>query len=648
MRPWFLVLTLSITFLLGGVISMPQTSGAAPTSGYGALYAVDGINNTTGNLYVLDPSNASVLNTVGPLDSPIRSIDIDPTTGILYGLRSHLNAAALSKAQLVTIDKNTAATTFLTDITVLYPDGTPMNLNVNGGQEYFGMGGMTFTPDGRLYSFVRTGDQNYGQVCRMDIGAGTCQLLSDTWYAECAFGMGMAVSLTEQFLLAPTGDTFDDLNPIEVDTTCGLLIGLSEANSNPDVVATFPTQADYDAEGRGGVNGRFLAIQGMDYNCDGSTLYASIFDDQHVYIDVNDYDAGSILSTIDPTTGYVDDIGIIPSEVFSIGPPTNRDNITAITGIAFDCYVPLTLTLSKSFNPTSVPVTNNSVANFAIDNSASSAAITNVDIRDEFPAGLLVGSLSSVNPNVVGIYSSNNCSVSANPDMVLNDSIVDFTVASVPAGEICNVYVNVWSQQTGEYCNPDELVTVFTSDQTGNLEPDFTTPCVTFTEETVNFTLFDPAISKIGQLAVGQVGVTGEQIEWVVTLSNTSGVTGNNVIVTDVIDSRMIVENVVATGGDVSINGQAVTITYANLFPGQSVRFSIFITVLDGLFVTNTACVTAANQGAEECATANVLGTDLPDALPQTGKSPWSALRLPLMIFCGLLSLAAIRRKLVA
>lgn len=160
-------------------------------------------------------------------------------------------------------------------------------------------------------------------------------------------------------------------------------------------------------------------------------------------------------------------------------------------------------------------------------------------------------------------------------------------------------------------------------------------------------TVFDPSISKVGVLQPGKVGVTGEQVEWIVSVTNVSGVTGNNVVVSDTIDSRMTIDNVVAPGGDVIVNGQRVTVTYSNLFPGQAVNFSIFTTVLDGLFVTNTACVNADNQGAEECASANALGVGLPSNLPKTGASPWAVLRLPLMIFCGLLGLALVRRKRV-
>jgi uncharacterized repeat protein (TIGR01451 family) len=115
------------------------------------------------------------------------------------------------------------------------------------------------------------------------------------------------------------------------------------------------------------------------------------------------------------------------------------------------------------------------------------------------------------------------------------------------------------------------------------------------------------------------VGVTGEQLEWIVTLTNQSNVAGQNVVISDDIDLRLQINSVNAPNATVTINGQKVTITYATLAPHQSVSFSIFTTVLDGVEVNNTACVKADNQGAEECFTGSAIL-----ALPETGESPLS------------------------
>lgn len=131
--------------------------------------------------------------------------------------------------------------------------------------------------------------------------------------------------------------------------------------------------------------------------------------------------------------------------------------------------------------------------------------------------------------------------------------------------------------------------------------------------------VFDPAISKIGFLVPGQVGVTGEELEWIVTVSNTGNVIGNNVVVTDTLIDALQVDSVNAPNAIVGINGQTVTVTYPVLNIGEVQQFSIFTTVLEGVTVTNTACINADNQGAEECSTSTTPITQLPN----TGETPF-------------------------
>jgi len=154
--------------------------------------------------------------------------------------------------------------------------------------------------------------------------------------------------------------------------------------------------------------------------------------------------------------------------------------------------------------------------------------------------------------------------------------------------------------------------------------------------------LFDPSISKIGFLVPRQVGVTGEQLQWSIIVSNTGNVAGNNVVITDVIDSRLQVNSVVAPGATVDIQGQQVRVIYPTLNPGETQQFSIFTTVLDGVEINNTACVDANNQGAVECAT----GTTIAE-LPQTGEAPfWRNHWLLLSILFSLIMLVFPVRKL--
>ena len=155
--------------------------------------------------------------------------------------------------------------------------------------------------------------------------------------------------------------------------------------------------------------------------------------------------------------------------------------------------------------------------------------------------------------------------------------------------------------------------------------------------------IFDPGISKLGFLMPGQTGVAGEEIRWIVTVSNFSSVSGQNIVVSDTLIDGLEINRVDAPGGTVSINGQTITVSYPALNPGESVQFSIFTTALQGQFVLNTACVNASNQGAEECATGSTISQ-----LPRTGETPFQhrLLLFALITGIGVAFLAVIRRTL--
>jgi hypothetical protein len=154
---------------------------------------------------------------------------------------------------------------------------------------------------------------------------------------------------------------------------------------------------------------------------------------------------------------------------------------------------------------------------------------------------------------------------------------------------------------------------------------------------------FDPAISKIGFLQPGQLGLQGEQLEWIVTVFNNGTGAGTNVVVSDTLGDELRIDRVESPTGTTSINGQTVTVTIPTLAPGQMVQFSIFTTVLVGGRVDNTACVTGDNFDGEVCATALPVS-----ALPSTGQTPLWALTLrsaALVIGVGSLAWLVYRRR---
>ena len=147
--------------------------------------------------------------------------------------------------------------------------------------------------------------------------------------------------------------------------------------------------------------------------------------------------------------------------------------------------------------------------------------------------------------------------------------------------------------------------------------------------------LFDPAISKLGFLVPNEIGAIGEQIEWVITVSNTGNIVGENVIISDILLPELRIDDVTTSKGTINVTGQSVEIAIGELAVGESVQISIFTTVIDGTFIVpNIACVNASNQAIEACATALPI-----TALPTTGETPiW---RLPIFLLglaCMILS----------
>ena len=159
--------------------------------------------------------------------------------------------------------------------------------------------------------------------------------------------------------------------------------------------------------------------------------------------------------------------------------------------------------------------------------------------------------------------------------------------------------------------------------------------------------IFDPALSKIGILQPGQVGLLGERIQWVITVNNPTTVTGNNVVINDTLVNALQIDNVTTSAGTSTINGQTVSVTIPVLSPGMTVRIIIETTVLQsGITVENTACVDSDNA-ATECVTSLPLPTIFVTQLPATGESPrWRNAGLLLAVFlASVLAFPLLRKR---
>jgi uncharacterized repeat protein (TIGR01451 family) len=159
-----------------------------------------------------------------------------------------------------------------------------------------------------------------------------------------------------------------------------------------------------------------------------------------------------------------------------------------------------------------------------------------------------------------------------------------------------------------------------------------------------SISLFDPAISKIGFLTPGQLGVTGEALEWVITVTNNGTSAGTNVVISDTLRAELRVDRVQTSKGSSNVNGQTVTVAIPSLAPSESVQIHIFTTVLSGVSVDNTACVRADNLSGERCATGRAVRS-----LPTTSEPAWWRIGLSITIFIGIWALGLlVRRKAMA
>lgn len=132
---------------------------------------------------------------------------------------------------------------------------------------------------------------------------------------------------------------------------------------------------------------------------------------------------------------------------------------------------------------------------------------------------------------------------------------------------------------------------------------------------TVHASGFEPVINMLGFASSTQ---EGNEVEWIMTFSNTGDSAGQNIVVSNTIGNGLRVESVQINTGTTSINGRTVTVSIPSLEPGETIQFSIITSVLDDSDMSNTACVTASNLSGERC----VRGLPV-QALPATGELPY-------------------------
>jgi len=150
----------------------PQVPNASETM----LYAVDGAAGHAASLHVLDPTDGSVVRTIGPTGfSHVTGIDVDPTTGVLYGV-------ANDPYQLIVIDTTTGAGSLV----------GATNLKISD---------ISFDPEGSLFGWAA----NQGELARINLATGQATIVGEcscsTSQAGLAFDSSGALYMKDSIAL---------------------------------------------------------------------------------------------------------------------------------------------------------------------------------------------------------------------------------------------------------------------------------------------------------------------------------------------------------------------------------------------------------------------------------------------------------------
>jgi uncharacterized repeat protein (TIGR01451 family) len=137
---------------------------------------------------------------------------------------------------------------------------------------------------------------------------------------------------------------------------------------------------------------------------------------------------------------------------------------------------------------------------------------------------------------------------------------------------------------------------------------------------------FDPAISKIGALEAGGVGLVGEKLTWTITVTNNGTAAGTDIVIMDTMPAELRLDSAATRRGTYSIDGSTVTFTIPYLNPGETVQMWIYTTVIsspvDGV-ISNEATLVSGSVTVSAIGTVNVV-----TSLPSTGY-PASDFRAP-------------------
>ncbi len=256
--------------------------------------------------------------------------------------------------------------------------------------------------------------------------------------------------------------------------------------------------------------------------------------------------------------------------------------------------------LMKAFEPNTIAAGGTSTLTLTLNNS-NAIPLTSVYFTDMLPVGV-----NALGPGIT------TCRTGA-VDTSVSSPVINVRALTIPAHGSCTVTVPVTSAVPGTHTNTIDAV--FAAETGITALQGVTAVLTVATEPQVfpSYATFDPAVSKIGALQPGGLGLSGEAITWEITVIG-GGIAAHDVVVTDTFPSELRIDSVLTSKGSYSISGQAVTFAIGDLAPAEIVQIAIQTTVIssprDAMF-TNTATLTGGGVTRSATAIVNVV-TELP------------------------------------
>lgn len=224
--------------------------------------------------------------------------------------------------------------------------------------------------------------------------------------------------------------------------------------------------------------------------------------------------------------------------------------------------------ISKHFDPDSIPAAGTSTLVFEVANSAANtAALTGVGFADSLPVGVKV----AATPNAVVSADCGSATFAPHAD----DASLTFSNATIAVGATCVVSVDVTAQNGGTYVNTSGTV-ISTNGGNGNTA-------------TATLTVSGPGLTLLKSTGTTNYQATGDSIDYTYLLTNSGDTTLNSPF--------MISDNQIGSPKGTAFACGAA----ASLAPGETTTCSATYSVTDddvsAKSVTNTATGTAVDGG---------------------------------------------------